>query len=388
MRKLGPALFIVLSLALVGCQGQAGLPTPAPPVSPPVPIATATAAPATPASPVTATPVPTPTVQSGVVGPLAAGDGLIEALFAAPNSPIRYALHSRGLARSDDGGQSWLQVSDLALPRLLVSPHDPRTLYAGDMAPCLAGGEDPAFRRSRDGGESWQELPGGTGVRPVAEHPSRAGTLYGASCLGLQLSSDAGETWQRTGPTDGMDITNVLPLAGEPLRLLAVLTSEGGSSRLAWFDEAGQPAVGPALGLSFWGQGALAQAGEALYVATSTGVWRSDDGGGQWRQFTDGLADVVLAVDPAVGGLSEADAQRGFGLYALAADPKRPERLALGSERGIYLSEDRGEHWSLAPAGVLSQFRVTGIVWDPAFPDTLYASVAQGTYAVRLPADW
>lgn len=388
MRKLRLGLFIVLSLALIGCEGPAALSTPTPVAQPSLSAATSTTTPPpTPAWPMTAVPALTPTIQSGVVGPLMADGNLVKALLAAPGSPVRYALLTGGLARSDDGGQSWQLVSELALPQLLVSPHDPHTLYAGDMAPCYADGDEPVMHRSRDGGENWQELAAGRGVRPVAEHPAHAGTIYGISCLGLHVSTDAGKTWQTSGSILGLDITGLLPLAGEPLRFLAVLTSEGGASRLAWFDEAGRPAEGTAEELCFWGQGALAQAEEALYVANSTGVWRSDDGSGQWRRFNDGLADVVLAVDPLEDGVSVEDAQRGFGLLALAVDPARPERLVLGTVRGLYISNDRGEHWRPLLPEALGQTEIREVVWDPAAPNTLYATAPQGVYAVRLPAD-
>ncbi len=385
MRNLKLALVVLCSLALISCEEMAGLLTPTP-SAPPQPATIETAvSPPTPGLPSTPTPMPSPAPAAGVVGPLMAGGYQVEALVMPPGSNVRYVRLPGRLARSDDGGANWLQVTDLELPHLLVSPHGPRTLYAGDMAPCYAEGPAPVFRRSCDGGESWQELPGGLGIRPVAEHPARAGTLYGISCLGLHLSADAGETWQTSGPTDGLDITSVLPLAGEPLRLLAVLTSEGGSSQLAWFGDAGERVEGTGEGLSFWGLGALAQAGDALYVANSTGVWRSEDGGGQWVQCKDGLADVVLAADPLVAGVSEEDAGRGFGLLALAADPARPERLALGTVRGLYLSEDRGEHWLPAAADVLATLKVSAVQWDPTIPNTLYATTTQGVYAVRLP---
>lgn len=383
MRILQVGLAVLTLIALAGCLPAPTPAAPAPEATTPLPVATATAAgPATSAP--EPTPSPMPTRSPGVVGPLAVEGSPIESLVVPAGSPLSYALLADGLARSDDGGQTWRRVSDLDLPRLLVSAHDPRTLYAGDIAPCYRGGPDPEFYRSRDGGESWQMLPGGRAIRPVAEHPLRPGTLYGTSCAGFHISHDGGETWENSGPTLGYDVTAVLPLGEEPLRFLAVLTSEGGASRLVWFDESGGLSQDNVGGLEFWALGALAQGGGSLYLAEATGVWRSDDGGEQWTQFKDGLADVVLEQSPLEVGMSEEDSARGYGLWSLAVDPTRPERLAVGSMRGVYVSDDRGEHWRPVGADTLGQLRVQEVIWSTAEPDTLYAVTTEGAYILRL----
>lgn len=380
MRGVKLGLIGALLVALVGCvpPTPTTLPSPASPSAAtvaPTPVRTPTSL----ASP-SASPTPRPVVE----GPLVAAGQPVRALVLAPGSPVRYAPVAGGLARSDDHGQTWRQVASLELPRLLVSPHDPLTLYSGDVAPCLKGGPDPIFRRSNDGGQTWVELPGGRGIRPVAEHPQRRGTLYGISCNGFHVSTDGGQAWQLTWPAMGWDITALLPVAGDTVRFLAALTSEGGSSHLARFDEAGKALPDPTPGREFWGRGVLAQAGHTLYLADSTAVWRSEDGGDHWVAFKDGLTDVVLALDPNVHGISVEDSQRGYGLFALAPDPARPQRLALGTVRGLYLSEDRGEHWRPFAPEALRQLKVTDVTWDPGTPGTLYATTPQGVLAVRV----
>ncbi len=379
MRAAKLGLIGALLGALVGC-GPAtptALPSPAAPsvAASPTPVHTPTAL---------ASPSASPTPRPAVEGPLKVAGRPVRALALAPASPVRYALVAGGLARSDDHGQTWRQVASLELPWVLASPHAPLTLYSGDVAPCYMGGPDPIFRRSTDGGETWAELPGGRGIRPVAEHPQRRGMLYGISCNGFHVSADGGQAWQLTCPTMGWDITALLPVAGDTVRFLAALTSEGGSSHLARFDEAGKALPDPTPGLEFWGRGVLAQAGHTLYLADSTAVWRSDDGGDHWVAFKDGLADVVLALDPNVHGMSEEDSRRGYGLLALAPDPARPQRLAVGTVRGLYLSEDRGEHWRPFAPEALGQLKVTGVTWDPAAHGTLYATTPQGVLVVSV----
>jgi photosystem II stability/assembly factor-like uncharacterized protein len=271
----------------------------------------------------------------------------------------------------------------------LVSSRDPSTLYAGHRPSCYKDGDDQSFWRSTDGGQSWVRLQAGEGIMPVATLPDTAGQperLYGISCGGLNVSTDGGETWELTGRTMGWDITSILPILNGRVRFLAVLTSEGGSSHLAWFDADGRLEENLFTGFNFWALGHLARAGSRLYIANSTGVWRQDDAGGEWQRFRAGLEDVVLEVDPAEVGLSEEDARRGFGLLALAPDPANPQRLALGSVRGLYISLDGGEQWLPFETDELAGVRVDQLAWDLSAPGTLYVTTPGGVFVVRLPA--
>lgn len=358
------------------------------------PKAAATAASATTAAPAATQPaltalLPTATpTPPAVEGPLAAAGQPLTGLLILPGSPVRYGLLTSGLVRSEDGCLSWQQVSDLPLPLPLASPRG--TLYAGGVPSCYKDETPPPFRRSADGGSQWDELPAGRGIRPVAAVPGGEGqpdTLYGISCAGLNVSADGGETWQSSGPTQGWDITGILPIRDGQLRFLAVLTSEGGSSHLAWFDERGKLEQDLAQGLNFWGSGVPAQAGSALYLADSTGVWRQNAAGGRWELSTAGLEDVVLKANPLNEGVSQEDAARGFGLLALAADPLNPRRLALGTVRGLYVSVDGGERWRPAGGTSLAGARISQVLWDGASPGTLYVTTPGAVYRVRLGSD-
>jgi hypothetical protein len=209
--------------------------------------------------------------------------------------------------------------------------------------------------------------------------------VYGISCQGLNVSDDGGETWTLTGPTQGFDITAILPVSGKHLPFLAVLTSEGGTSHLAWFNDQGELEQNLTDGLSFWGLGVLAQAGSTLYLADSVGVRRYDEASGRWDLFAEGLEDVVLKTDPLTEALSEEDAARGFGLFALVPDPANPRRLALGTVRGLYASNDGGEYWRLAEVPALDQVRINSLAWDTSAPDVVYVTTPGGVFAVRLP---
>lgn len=66
-----------------------------------------------------------------------------------------WSLGGNGLLRSDDGAQSWEEVSD---PSALDG--QPITLTVGDEAIWVVTEEPRALYRSRDRGESWERVAG------------------------------------------------------------------------------------------------------------------------------------------------------------------------------------------------------------------------------------
>ncbi len=331
----------------------------------------------------TATPAPT---QGATATLLTVGGQPVKFLAIAPDGLLRYSVLADGIARSEDGGRTWQRVSDQVLRGpLLISQRDPHTLLAGAPLSCYRGDGDLLLRRSTDGGATWQRVENGDGIQPVATDAGDSQIIYGISCAGLYVSRDGGQTWQATASSQGLVISAIIPAGnGRPL-LLGVLTSEGGTSHLVWFDEQGRVSQDLAQGLSFWGTGALATTEENLYVATSTGVWRSADGA-HWVLYTDGLGDVTLKSDPLQEPVPQEAFDRGFGLFSLAVDPNsQGQRLVLGTIRGLYISNDGGEHWQPAPeAGALAQLRINALAWDPQEKGVLYATTPQGVWRVVM----
>lgn len=192
---------------------------------------------------------------------------------------------------------------------IVVSPHDPKTLYhAGNV-----------LLRTRDGGQSWQPISpdltrddktkqqwsGGpitgdnTGVEhygtifAVAESPLERGTIWAGSDDGLvHVTRDGGASWQKVTPRG-------LPEWG------TVATIE--ASR---WDAATAYVVVDAHRLD----------DETPYL------WKTTDHGASWKSLTAGLDREVY-------------------LHVVREDTKRRGMLYLGTERGVMLSLDDGESW-------------------------------------------
>lgn len=145
----------------------------------------------------------------------------VHQLVRAPGDGDRLYLQTHlGTYRSDDGGDSWLDIS-AGLPSefglaMTAHPHDPDTAY---VAPIQDGAlripPDAALRvyRTRDAGASWQPLGSGlpardafmTAYRGALGHDDLdpAGIYVGTNTGHLYASADEGDSWSL--------ITNNLP---------------------------------------------------------------------------------------------------------------------------------------------------------------------------------
>jgi photosystem II stability/assembly factor-like uncharacterized protein len=139
----------------------------------------------------------------------------VHCLVRAAGAPDRlYQQNHCGMYRSDDGGRSWQSI-EAGLPSTFgfpaaVHPRDPATLYLVPLNGDIAGRYVPDARaavwRTRDGGDSWQDLREGLpqqnvffGVLRQAMATDRlepAGVYFGTNSGGLYASADEGESWR------------------------------------------------------------------------------------------------------------------------------------------------------------------------------------------------
>lgn len=141
------------------------------------------------------------------------------AVLGSPFGPSE----SRGVFRTRDGGHTWQRVlfhddasgaSDVA-----VDPSNPRILLAGlwqtRRTPwsLTSGGAGSGLYRSRDSGDTWEELTGAglpekiwgkIGVRFAPTDPGRIYALIEADEGGLFRSDDGGDRWQRVNDSRGL----------------------------------------------------------------------------------------------------------------------------------------------------------------------------------------
>jgi photosystem II stability/assembly factor-like uncharacterized protein len=225
-------------------------------------------------------------------------------------------------------------------------PRDPSVVYA-------AAGN--GLLRVSENGERWKILSGSdvTELLDVAVDRHRTGAIYFAHTAGIQVTLDSGATWHDAS-------------AGLRRKYTAALRVD---SRRA----------------------------DVLLAGTEQGIFRSEDGGAQWKLA--GAAGIqVLRIeqsphDPCFwlastegsglfastdcGVTFESNGNLGVGrnLYDVAFDPTGPNRIAVaGWGVGVVVSEDRGKTWQVRNSG-LPTTSVWSVAFDPAQAGRLYASV-------------
>jgi photosystem II stability/assembly factor-like uncharacterized protein len=119
---------------------------------------------------------------------------------------------TRGIHRTTDGGKNWRQVlptgDRIGIADMCAAPGDPRTVYAAtwEGRPNPNDKRPPAesqIFKSQDGGETWRQLSGAglpgksRGRIGVAAAP-KEGRVYAVMNQGFFRSDDGGESWART----------------------------------------------------------------------------------------------------------------------------------------------------------------------------------------------
>ena len=142
-----------------------------------------------------------------------------------------------------------------------------------------------------------------------------------------------------------------------------------------------------------------------LYLGTTNSwIYQSEDGGASWQRLAklaktdDLLLDNIIVdssdaktllvgawvVDHPDGGLfishdagktwTTVDAMKGQSIRALTQAPSDPKVIIAGTLKGVYRSEDSGQHWAqITPEGSMDLHEVESIAIDPRDPHTIYA---------------
>jgi hypothetical protein len=230
---------------------------------------------------------------------------------------------------SDDRGASWRESSSLRsvagisrwtfpgpphqahVKVITVAPDDPATIYASI--------EQGDLLRSNDAGENWHEVTGfgddfDFDVHRLVINPKDPSRLYMMGGLGLWISADKGDHWERRtgseakigGYPDQLTYlpgrSDVLLAAGARGNPFTWLQSGFAGSRISlsrdrghsWQvldgglpDPSGWRSAIEAMSLEEWGESFSAFAG-----TTSGEVFATDDGGERWSLIASGLAPI------------------------------------------------------------------------------------------------
>jgi photosystem II stability/assembly factor-like uncharacterized protein len=261
--------------------------------------------------------------QWAVLGP---DGGDVRSLSYDPHSPdhIFLGTSTGTIFLSTDSGHSWSRFAhlggdDYVLDHIVIDPRNSKHIYvsAWSVENQLAGD----IFRSRDGGKSWDTLPGmhGKSVRALAIAASDSKILVAGALDGVFRSSDGGNEWQRISPANHAEIKNIESLAVDP----------------------NNP--------------------NAVYAGTWHLAWKTDDGGLNWRHINKGMID-------------DSD------VFSIIVDSSNPSVVFASACSGIYKSETAGDLFHKLQGIPFSARRTRILKQDPSSPGTVYAGTTEGLW--------
>lgn len=248
--------------------------------------------------------------QSRDAGVVLTYDAATEALLKV----VQGVLH-----QSRDGGESW---ESIPLPPSSQGTITAVATPAGSGETIYISGPEIGVMRTQDGGQSWTSLNEGlpnTDVISLAAHSTLPETLYlYIPGKGIYRTQDEGASWQ------------LMDSGPEGIRQL-IHTNMEGSMETGW-----------------------------LYAATAQGAKVSMDCFCLWR----GAGDLSSPV------------------YSLAFDPRQPKELYASTEQGLFRSEDGGQEWKEATSPNASPVALTmspsGALFAATTAGALFKSTDRG----------
>ncbi len=282
-----------------------------------------------------------------------------------------------GIYRSPDAGKSWTKIGlegTNILPTLLVDPKNENIVVAAATGSPFMANDKRGIYRSADGGKSWTKtlnISPTSGVQHLAsayDNPQvilavSSARFYGQVPAGqkpeLYKSTDEGSTWTKLKPTGLPNLTG---------RITTAIAQGTNSQR--------------------------------IYLIGTFGLYRSDDGGQNWRkmavddprimngqgEYSSGVyvdaydPDIVYTIATAMyrstdGGKTFSGfkgAPGGDDPQQLWIDPVNKGHILYGGDQGATVSLDYGKTWSSWYNQITGQ--VYNVVADNRFPYWVYAT--------------
>ncbi|NIM51985.1 MAG: sialidase, partial [Gemmatimonadales bacterium] len=285
-----------------------------------------------------------------------------------------------GVYRSTDGGKSWQHMgldNTGRIARVIIHPTNPDIVYVAALGHGYGPQQERGIYRTTDGGQTWQRVlfvDENTGASDLAMDPNNPRILFagmwqiwirtwgresGGPGSGLFMSRDGGDSWTRL---EG----HGLPML--PVGKIAICMTPENSDRIYALIETGD-------GVPWHGQ--ETESGE---------LWRSDDGGKNWRLTThdrdlagrsayysrcavspddpDEVYFLAAAYSITKDGGETSEVIRGparptWDHHDMWIDPTNADRMIVAGDGGIAISQNRGESWFRVQLPLAQMYHVT-----------------------------
>src|ERR1035437_6153992 len=330
-------------------------------------------------------------------------------VFAPSDPTIAYSANDEGLWRSNDRGGTWFRF-DAGVNTNLSFGFDIDTVSGASFLP--SGDYNWPFNVSATSGSISHV---GNEWSKFYIDPNDSATAWYIGGSDLSVTHDGGKTWRAANPDPNADsgtYRRVLRFHPTQKGTLFFLTNKVWVSHDGGVTWADVGVRGCCNGTGYIPDMIfdLAQPGTA-YVSETGGIWTSADGGATWtenKSSTYGLPYYcqITAPTPGMAGtfymsqsgdgiylvtgggrkaqLLSGNLFRNLGINDLATDTAHPERVYVGTNMGLFFSQDYGQSWQRLgrnlPASLVWQILIKG--------GSVYAATSQGIWQFSSDVSW
>ncbi len=292
-----------------------------------------------------------------LAGPTNVGGRVTDIEIPVDQAEVYYVgSASGGIFKSTDAGDTWNPIFDgvgaLAIGDIAISKQNTDIVWVGTGEENPGGGslayEGDGIYRSDDGGQSWTNkgLENTGSISHILIDPNDDEVIFAGAMGRLFSNENSGGIYRSQNNGDSWE------------QIFFVSDSTG------VIDMAMHPTQSNILYAATWERIRTRQ--DRQYGGSTTGLFRSIDGGDTWQELTNGLP-----ADPSQKGrigfdISQSNPQVLYARYANAA----------GSVQGIYRSNDGGDSWATVNSGAITDvgfhWWFEGIHIDPTNENTIY----------------
>jgi photosystem II stability/assembly factor-like uncharacterized protein len=223
---------------------------------------------------------------------------------------------------------------------------------------------------ARGGVLSWIPVgPNGGDARSFAVEPNNPQHLYlGTLTSWIYQSSDGGSTWKRLaklGKSDDLVVDSLVVDSSDPKTLFAgvwQVDKPAGGIYISHDSGATWSSSSEMDGQSIRALTQSYSNPKILVAGTLKGVYRSEDKGQHWKQISPAESSEIHEVE------------------SIAVDPNDPNTIYAGTWHLPWKTTDGGASWHNIKQGLIDDSDVFSIIIDPTRPTVVYTSACSGIY--------